>query len=168
MQDVRTFPSWPPPRAPTAGGARDTGDDLQPWSPKMHPDRLFVEMLNAYRGSGGLARAPEVLTLFHRCHGPDTSMLARWIVHREVICFEWQSQSWLPLFQFDRLNLHPHLSLRPIFIDLSGIYNPWQMAVWFARPNQWLGNRSPVDALLFDLPAVVDTARTDRLVARGR
>ena len=94
-------------------------------------------------------------------------MLARWIVDREVICFEWQSQSWLPIFQFDRLHLNPNLNLRSIFIELSCVYNQWEMAVWFARPNQWLGNRSPVDTLGFDLPAVVDAARATRFVAKG-
>ncbi len=167
MQNVVVSLATPLPRGPVAEPARDMADCPNAWSPELHPDRQFVAMLNAYRGSGGLARAQEVLTLFDRCHGPDTSMLARWIVDREAICFEWQSQSWLPMFQFDRIHLNPSVNLRPILIELTCVYNPWEMAVWFARPNQWLGNRSPVDAWLFDLPAVVDAARADRFVANG-
>lgn len=167
MQNVVVSHSTPLPRARADEFVRDTFDCPRAWSPKLHPDRQFVAMLDAYRRSGGLARADEVLAMFRRCHGPDTSMLARWIVAREVICFEWQSQSWLPIFQFERLHCNPESSLRSIFIELTCVYNQWDMAVWFARPNQWLGDRSPVDAWPIDLPAVVEAARADRFVANG-
>ncbi len=50
------------------------------------------------------------------------SVLARWIALRQVVSFEWQAQTWLPLFQFDRrdMSIHPEL------------------AHWFARPNSSL------------------------------
>jgi len=167
MQNADVSLCAPMSRGPAAERARDMADCPHAWSPKLDSDRQFVAMLDAYRGSGGLARSQEVLTLCRSCHGPDTAMLARWIVDRQVICFEWQSQSWFPIFQFHRPLLYPNVSLRPIFIELTCVYDQWEMAVWFARPNQWLGNRSPVDMWLFDLPAVVDAARADRFVAKG-
>jgi len=154
-------------RGPAGGCVRETADCPHAWAPKLDPDRQFVEMLDAYRGSGGVARAEEVLNQFRRRDGLDTSMLARWIVDRDVICFDWQSQPWLPIFQFDRLHLSPNASLRPILLELTCVLTQWETAVWFARPNQWLGNRSPVDAWQRDLSAVVDAARADRFVANG-
>lgn len=53
-------------------------------------------MFNSYRGSGGLAREQEVVALFKRRCGPDLATFASWIIETEVICFEWQSQTWLP------------------------------------------------------------------------
>lgn len=130
-------------------------------------DDQFITMLNAYRGSGGLARAPEVRALFKRCGGPDVATLVKWIVRREVICFEWESQPWLPLFQFDRLHLRPDARLRPLFSELTCIYDQWDIANWFARPNAWLLERTPVDALPSDFSAVLDAARAERFVANG-
>ena len=130
-------------------------------------DAEFVAMLSAYRGSGGLARAQEVLALFNRCGGPSMTTLARWIAEREVICFAWQSQPWLPVFQFDRVHLEPNANLRPIYSELTCVYDQWEMGAWFARPNPWLENRTPVDTLFLDLPAVVSAARADRFTCRG-
>jgi hypothetical protein len=41
--------------------------------------------------------------------GSGFSSLARRIVARELICFEWQGELWLPLLQFDPFNM----SLQP-------------------------------------------------------
>ncbi len=122
-------------------------------------------MLNAYRGSGGLARAQEVVALFKRCQGPTVATLAQWIAEREVICFEWDGQAWLPMFQFDRQQLQPDRKLKPVFAELAGTYGQWELAAWFAQPNPWLESRAPVDMLLRDMAAVLNAARAERFIA---
>ena len=138
-------------------------------SARWGADQQFIAMLDAYRGSGGLARDEEVVSLFSRCGGPSMVTLARWIVNRSVICFEWQSHSWIPLFQFDRDNeLHPSASLQPVYSELACVYDPWEMGNWFARPNPWLADLAPVDAMVGgNREAVLDAARADRFAANG-
>lgn len=131
-------------------------------------DREFLEMLDGYRAYGGLARLQEVLTLFRQRPGvADLSTLAYWMVSRKVVCFEWQQQSWFPLFQLDREQLRPKASLQQVLAELSQVYDPWDLAYWFARPSPWLDDRSPVQVFDSDLQAVLYAARADRFVASG-
>lgn len=103
--------------------------------------------------------------------GPGVARLARWIVERQVVSFEWQSDTWLPLFQFNRPDLSIRAGLVRILAELNDVYDPWEMAHWFARPNSSLDHASPADVLRVDsdasLAAVVQTARTDRFAAMG-
>lgn len=132
-----------------------------------HADHQFVVMLDSYRCSGGLARAQEVVALFKRRCGSDLATLASWIVEREVICFEWQSQTWLPWFQFNRADMVPQPELGQVFAELTSVYDSWDLANWFVQPNPWLADRTPVDTLVSDLSAVLHAARADRLIANG-
>ena len=127
----------------------------------------FVAMLDAYQATGGVARVEEVVELFKSREGPSVGMLAAWIERREVICFEWHADIWLPWFQFHRIELLPHPQLTPVFAELTSVYDAWEMANWFARRNPWLADRSPVSALVSDLPAVLHAARADRFIANG-
>ena len=150
-------------QAPAPGmGSRARQRDLD-WC----ADDQFISMRVFYRGSGGLAQAPELLALFKRHAGPNVATLARWIVERQVIGFEWQRQTWFPLFQFSRQDLAPDPRLRPVFAELTGVYDAWELANWFARPNPWLTDRVPVDTLDSDRAAVLYAARADRFVAHG-
>lgn len=130
-------------------------------------DHHFLSMLDSYRDSGGLARTTEVVARFKCRYGPNVATLTHWIVDREVICFAWQSQTWIPWFQFDRFDMTPREELRPVFAELASVYDPWEMGNWFARPNPWLADRPPVEALVSDLPAVLHAARADRFIANG-
>jgi hypothetical protein len=122
-------------------------------------DQQFIALLDAYRDSGGLARAPEVVQLFKRRCGCDITPLASWIANRKVICFEWQSESWLPLFQFNPLDMTLKAGLSLILAELKPNRDTWQVAHWFAQPNSRLGHRSPADRLGGDPAAVLDAAR---------
>jgi hypothetical protein len=130
------------------------------------PDEQFIAMLDAYRDHGGLARVQEVVARFRRCRGADVATLANWITRRQVICFEWQSQSWLPLFQFNRVDMEPQPELGQLFTELVAVYDHWELAGWFVRPHARLAHRTPVEALATDLAAVIGAARFDRLRAR--
>lgn len=130
-------------------------------------DHQFIAMLDSYRGSGGLARSQEVVAMFKRHSGSDPTTMVNWIGNKKVICFEWQSTMWLPLFQFNRLDmtLQPGLSL--VLAELSAGFEAWELARWFAQPSPWLWNRSPADMLGLDPAAVLTASRAVQLVANG-
>ena len=165
MQSARVSTSFTSQSILAGNPVRAAANCPHPCPPERRADHNFVMMLDAYRGSGGLARAEELLALFRRNGGPDVTRLARWIVERKIICFEWQSQTWLPLFQFNRVDLVPDPQLNPVFEELQPVYDHWEMATWFARPNPWLAHRIPVETLGTDFPAVLGAARADRFVA---
>ena len=137
------------------------------WNPTTHTDHQFVAMLNAYRASGGLGRIQEILKMLKRHDESPALTLARWILKRKVVFFEWRSDTWLPWFQFrtENMELQPELAL--VLATLTPVFDPWEMANWFAMPNAWLLNCPPVDSLQADLPVVLRAARADRFVAGG-
>lgn len=130
-------------------------------------DYQFIAMLDSYRPSGGLARAQEVAALSERRGGPDVATLANWIAKREVVCFDWQSHKWLPLFQFNPFDMTRYQELGPVFAELATVYDAWELANWFTQPNPWLANRVPVDTFVSDLGAVLHAARAGRFIANN-
>lgn len=128
-------------------------------------DSQFIQMLNGFRASGGLAKIQELATLHATGLPIDIQSLAGLIAHRELICFEWQGLAWLPLFQFDLSTMQPHSGLRPIVRELSCVCDPWELARWFAQPNPWLAERLPADALGGDCDSVFNAARAHRYIA---
>ena len=129
--------------------------------PAAGRDAQFVDLLNAYRRSGGLARADDVCASIQQ-HGVPMTMLARWIAGRELLHFEWQGENWLPLFQFDGIGLQPRPAVGQVLAELADVMPAWQLAQWFVQPNSALAGLCPADALAKDAPAVVHAARTDR------
>lgn len=133
----------------------------------LEVDMQFIALLDAYRPSGGLARTQEALELFMRRCGPDLATLARWMVAREVLCLDWHGQSWMPMFQFDLVDMAPLPQLAPVLGELNPVYSPWALAAWFAQPNPWLEGARPADVLVCNYAGVLDAARADRFVALG-
>jgi hypothetical protein len=138
-------------------------------SPAAAPslDEQFIAMLNAFRPSGGLARGHEVLASCKHCASADISALARWIVRREVIGFEWQQDTWLPLFQFSRPGMTPHPALAPVLTELKPALDVWETACWFAQPNAALHQQCPANALTGDPFGVLQAARAARFMVTG-
>ena len=131
------------------------------------PDQQFVYMLDAFRSTGGLARTAEILARLQALHGHPSAVLTQWIDQRKVICFEWQTQDWIPLFQFSRHNIAPLHRLQPVLMELNAVFDAWGLANWFATPNPWLAEKLPVEVLMTDLPAVLHAARADRYSVTG-
>ncbi len=125
-------------------------------------DRQFMALLNAFRNSGGLARAQEVFTMYRSRHGADVATLARWIVRREIISFDWQSKVWVPLFQFDRTTMALQPGLNLVLSVLNPILDPEELAAWFAQPSRWLKEQAPADMLGTDPSAVLQAACSSR------
>jgi hypothetical protein len=130
-------------------------------------DEQFIAMLNAFRPSGGLARGHEVLAFCQQCASADISALARWLVQREVIGFEWQQDTWLPLFQFSRPSMTLNPSLAPVLTELKPVFDVWETACWFAQPNAALQQQCPANALAGDPFGVLQAARAARFMLTG-
>ena len=130
-------------------------------------DAQFTDMLASFRGCGGLARAEETLAWLEGDVEQGLSTLARWMTLRQVVNFEWQAQTWLPLFQFDRRDMSIHPELEPIVAELCGVFDAWELAHWFARPNSTLGGLTPAEAFRDDAASVLQAARTDRFAIDG-
>jgi hypothetical protein len=130
-------------------------------------DRQFIEMLRGFRETGGLARGDEVADMLLRATGHDVSLLARWIVTKQVLSFDWHGELWLPLFQFELATMERRENVRRVIAELSPAFDAWHLSCWFATPNSWLSGRAPVESLAIDLPAVLQAARADRFVAMG-
>jgi hypothetical protein len=62
-------------------------DERQRLTQENQIDRRFMEMLDSYRVTSGLARAQEVFTMYEVQNGGDVATLARWIVKRNVVSF---------------------------------------------------------------------------------
>ena len=134
-------------------------------APQSCTDDQFVAMLNAYRCSGGLVREENLLALSSRRCGLNADTLSNWIAEREVIGFEWESRTWLPIFQFNLFDMTLPPALGQVLAELIPVYDPWELASWFAQPNSWLADRVPADALEHDPSAVLQAARADRFIA---
>jgi hypothetical protein len=147
--------------------APDAAHCMHQCAPHRHADHQFVARLDAYRASGGLARTQEILKmLISHAESPDAK-LAHWILKRKVICFEWRSQTWLPWFQFHHADMRPETALAPVLAELNPVFDPWEMANWFAQPNPCLADCLPADTLHVNPPGVLQAARADRFVAAG-
>ena len=131
------------------------------------PDQQFVSMLDAFRDTGGLASTSEILAQLQTRRRHAHTVLAQWIDQRGVICFEWRTRDWIPLFQFNRHDMAPHRQLLPVLAELNTAFDAWEVGNWFATPNSWLAEQLPVAVFRIDLPAVLHAARADRFIANG-
>ena len=149
-----------PPFSDSLPPVRDQASDWQ-------TDQQFVVMLNAYRSSGGLARAHEVAARF-RPHGwTAVNHLADWIIKRKVISLEWANKIWLPLFQFSPDTMARLPGLSEVLAELVTAYDDWDIAHWFSQPNPWLADCLPADRLATGAPEVLDAARAARFGVAG-
>lgn len=148
-------------------GASEGQNSVSQLAQDIQKNHQFIDLLNAFRRSGGLARAPEVAARFQMYGVGDISPLAGWINRREVICFEWQARLWMPLFQFNPVGLTLRAGLSVVLAELVGVYDDWELATWFAQPNPWLADRTPADMLAVAAPQVLNAARAERFVEAG-
>lgn len=129
--------------------------------------KQYALMRHAFRLGGGIVASDELARLLRSRFWQPISLLARWIVKREVINFEWQSTTLVPLFQIDLSTMTIRPQVGEVLHELAGVFDDWDLALWFAQPNAWLDNMAPVAVLDIDANAVLDAARADRFIARG-
>jgi hypothetical protein len=112
-------------------------------------------MLRAFRETGGLVRGDEVAELLAQRGAGDVSRLARWIVSREVIAFDWRGELWVPLFQFDLADMSLRAEVRQVARALESSLDGWGIAVWFSAANARLDQRAPVEVVVDDPAALL-------------
>ncbi len=130
-------------------------------------DRQFQALRCAYARTGGLVYGDEMACLLRPHADQPVSVVARWIVARTIVNFEWRSQTFIPLFQFTRADLSLDAASAIAVKELGTVFDDWELALWFAQPNSWLHGRAPADAVAASPSEVVAAARADRFVARG-
>jgi hypothetical protein len=130
-------------------------------------ERAFSDLRGAFRCHGGLVDGNEVAERLRRRNGSDLSSLARRIVGRELICFEWRGELWLPLLQFDPVDMSLQPALAQVAAELAAVFDAWELCCWLATPNSSLDDRAPLDVLEHDADAVLQAARLDRFIACG-
>ncbi len=137
---------------------------MQPASVAESVDRdvQFLSMLAAFRSSGGIDRAAQVEKWLNANAGAKLSALARWMAHKDVIHFDWQRQTWLPMFQFGVATRAPLVAVGLVLIEFDGSFDHWDIAQWFARPSPALGGRKPAEVLSCDPAMVIDAARAEK------
>lgn len=130
-------------------------------------DAEFIQLLDAFRASGGLARGTDLPGLLRHGPGRGAAQVSRWIADGEVLRFRWHAHDWLPMFQFARPGLAPRQAMRRVLAELACVLDEWDLARWFARPNPWLGGALPADLLATRAVQVELAARADRFAFRG-
>lgn len=138
------------------------GPPVDPEGVSPQQSRQFMGLLKAYRRSGGLLRAQDAAARCKPRGGTDVPTLAGWMVHRQVICFEWLSRIWLPVFQFNRADMSRQSGLDEVLSELVEMYDNWQIARWFSQPNARLADVRPADLLVADAADVIMAARFER------
>jgi hypothetical protein len=127
----------------------------------------FVAMLAAYRSTGGTARAEELANLLQDHQRGNYTSLARLIATGKVFSFEWRETHWVPMFQFDMMDLSIKPGPAQVVAELRDALDGWSMARWFAEPNAGLDGARPVDSIDARLQDVLNAARADRWVVTG-
>jgi len=121
----------------------------------------FATLTAAYRGSGGMERGDDLARLLEERLRGDFLTLARLIASRQIFSFPWQHSLWVPMFQFDPVDLSIGGAAHQVVRELTPGRDGWALARWFALPHRRLDAQRPVDLLRSDLAAVLRTARAD-------
>ena len=129
-------------------------------------DAQYREMEHGFNATGGMASYEELTQLLRRHTDQPISQLARWIVEHEVLSFERHGWTLVPMFQFDVDSMTLRQPVRDVLRDLLPTLGGWETAFWFVRPNAWLGNATPLEAIARDPRAVHDAARAEGYLAR--
>ncbi len=123
----------------------------------------FIALLGAFRDSGGTARGEAVAPLLQERQCRDYVSLARLIGSGCVFGFKWRETLWIPMFQFDPIDLSLTQGLREVLTELAGVFDTWELAHWFAEGNAGLAGRRPSETLADDWPSVLHAAHARRI-----
>ncbi|MDB5955241.1 MAG: hypothetical protein JWP60_1849 [Ramlibacter sp.] len=149
-------------RAMRPGASSSRGRAVHPRGIHQH-----LAMIQTYQRQGGLVSWDEAAMLLGRHRDQPISVLARWIVARDVLSFVWQTETLVPLFQFRIADMTLRGGAREVMAELAGAFDDLDLAAWFASPNCWLDNVAPVVVIETNQPAVLQAARADRYLVRS-
>ena len=123
----------------------------------------FVSLCESCRSSGGIVGGDDLARLLEDRHIGDFVSLGRCIASGEVFGFEWRGCTWVPMFQFEPIDLSIRSVLVPVISAFGRGLDGWALAAWFTRPNDLLNKLRPVDVLDSNPSGVLNAARADRL-----
>ena len=127
----------------------------------------FAALAVAYKSSGGIFRAEDLVRLATLGNGQGRAELIDQITSGSVLSFQWRQSYWVPIFQFESGSAVQKNCAREVIRELADTFNDWEKVVWFIQPNAWLGGGQPLVLMEHQLPEVVDAARADKFVAVG-
>lgn len=130
-------------------------------------DRQFAAMQRTFVDTGGIVTGDQLVDLLRKRASQPISVLARWIVAREVVSISSRGHLLIPLFQFDARSMELLACMPPILGELVGSFDDWELAQWFATPNAWTDDVAPAEMVFHDGRAVLEAARCDRFLLRG-
>lgn len=119
-----------------------------------------------FHSCGGVVTGGEIAERLRHVFSQPFSLLARWIVDRQVLTFSCCSGLMFPVFQFDFVRGCVHSGVVRAMSELSGALIDDEVARWFVRPNGWLSGATPADSFVCQAPAVLAAARADRFLAK--
>jgi hypothetical protein len=134
---------------------------------KQFRHREFVDMSREFSRHGGMMTPDELVSSMRSGKLRAVSTIARWVDERLAIHLVWRGKAYFPSFQFGG---NPTSIRQPVAQALHALrdaFDDWELALWFASANSWLGNRSPLEAIDLDGASVVHAAQADRLIALG-
>ena len=124
-------------------------------------------LIDAYQSSGGVIGCDDLTRLLGKREIQPISCVARWIVSRQVVQFDWHGQLVLPLFQFELPGLKLLTTVADVIAEFGDDFNDAQIAEWFATPNGWLQGALPARVMAEKPMVVLDAARADRFALLG-
>lgn len=127
----------------------------------------FVSLCASCRDSGGIVGGDDLARLLEDRRIGDCANLGRCIASGEVFGFERRGCTWIPMFQFEPLDLSTRSVLVPVVWAFGRVLDGWALALWFTRPNDLLNKLRPVDVLDSNRFGVLNAARADRLNVTG-
>lgn len=136
-------------------------------APQPPRSREFSAMHRAFQPHGGFFGSDELAGRLRVQSDQPISRLARWIVSRSIVSISWQAGMLIPAFQFEPGDYSVRPCCGRVLAELSGVFDDWELALWFAAPNAWLDFAPPVAVIARDERAVLQAARADRFIARG-
>ena len=119
----------------------------------------FVDLLQAYRATGGIAPGDVLGHLFEEHHVGNFVSLARLLANGQVFALAWSHSLWIPMFQFHPGDLSIKTTAQIVRAELPATTDGWGFSAWFATHNEQLDGQRPVDLLDSQLPAVMEAAR---------
>ena len=133
----------------------------------MPSSTTVLTLVARYRRSGGCLRCEETSARRGLANGDVPTALLERAADGRVVSLKGLGAIWIPVFQFQRPGWVLKPAVRDVLKELRGVFDPHEMATWFASSNDWLGHRRPADVLDADRAALLSAARADRFVAVG-
>lgn len=127
----------------------------------------FQALQRAYEAFGGSVSSYQLVQKLRVFSDQPISIVAHWIVDRDIILFSRQGHTLVPNFQFSGAQFARRPEVASIISELRSALDDWELASWFVTPNTWLDEALPASLINSDAKRVYEAARVDRFVACG-